>query len=372
MGRLVRGYLLAQWPRMALLGTLGVTGIGLDVFNPQVMRHFVDGALGAAALPALLSLGGLYLGIAIASQLVSVGEAYVAEVAAWIATNELRADLTAHLLRLDLAFFHRRPPGELIDRVDGDVSRLASFLSDMAVIVIGNVLLVAAIVVALFLQDWLAGLAFALFCLVTILWLRPLVGRAVPRLTARRQAEADLLGFMEERLGATEDLRANGAAAYAMTGLHERQRLQFRVARRAARVAILWPASVQGLMGLGLAMALALGAFLYLNHRATLGGALALVAYMQMLRSPLMGITAQFQEFEEALTCTRRVAALFEERSAITDGEADLLGTAPSVEFADVSFAYGEGEEALRSLSFGSSQVSASAWWAERGAARRH
>ena len=102
---------------------------------------------------------------------------------------------------------------------------------------------------------------------------------------------------------------------------------------------ILWPASVQGLMGIGLAMALALGAFLYTNHRTTLGGALVLVAYMQMLRSPLMGITAQLQELEEALTCVRRVAALFEERSAITDGGRDLPRKALSVEFAEVSFA---------------------------------
>ncbi len=352
MRRLLASYLLPQWPRMTLLGVLSTAGFGLDVLNPQVMRRFVDGALAADALPSLLKLGGLYLGIALASQLVSVVEAYVAEVAAWTATNELRADLTLHLLGLDLAFFHRHPPGELIDRVDGDVSRLASFLSDMAVIVIGNVLLVAGIVVALCLQDWLAGVAFALFCLVAILWLRPLVGRAVPRLTARRQAEADLLGFLEERLGATEDLRANGAAPYAMTGLHERQRVQFRVARAAARITILWPASVQGLMGFGLAMALGLGAFLYINHRTTLGGALVLVAYMQMLRSPLMGITAQFQEFEEALTCIRRIAALLEERSATVDGAGDLPMAAPSVEFADVSFAYGDGEDALRSLSF--------------------
>jgi len=352
MRRLLARYLLPQWPRVTLLGVLSTAGIGLDVLNPQVMRRFVDGALAAQALPSLLNLGALYLGIAITSQLVSVAEACVAEVAAWTATNRIRADLTAHLLRLDLAFFHEHPPGELIDRVDGDVSRLASFLSDMAVIVIGNVLLVAGIVIALFLQDWLAGLAFALFCLVTMLWLRPLVGRALPRLTARRQTEADLLGFLEERLGATEDLRANGAVAYALTGLHERQRVQFGAARRAARVTILWPASVQGLMGLGLALALALGAFLYTNHRTTLGGALVLVSYMQMLRAPLMGITAQFQEFEEAVTCVRRIAALFEERSAITDGAGDLLGTALSVEFADVSFAYGDAEEVLRSLSF--------------------
>ena len=93
MRRLPASYLLPQWPRMTLLGALSTAGIGLDVLNPQVMRSFVDGALAADALPSLLNLGGLYLAIALASQLVSVVEAYVAEVAAWTATNELRADL---------------------------------------------------------------------------------------------------------------------------------------------------------------------------------------------------------------------------------------------------------------------------------------
>src|SRR5262249_40641542 len=87
MRRLLARYLLPQWRGVTLLGVLSTAGIGLDVLNPQVMRRFVDGALAAQALPSLLNLGALYLGIAITSQLVSVAEAYVAEVAAWTATN---------------------------------------------------------------------------------------------------------------------------------------------------------------------------------------------------------------------------------------------------------------------------------------------
>jgi ABC-type multidrug transport system fused ATPase/permease subunit len=352
MRRLLAHYALPQWPRVALLGLLSFGGIGLDVLNPQVMRRFVDGALGGDAMPVLLGLGGIYLAIAVSSELLWIGESHLAQLAAWTATNELRAEATAHLLRLDLRYFHRHPPGELIDRIDGDVTRLAGFLSDMAVMVVGQSLLAVGILAALFWQDWVAGLAFAIFCTVAVLCLRPLVGQAAPLVLEGRKAGADILGYLEERLGATEDLRANGAVAYAMGGLRDRLAAQFGTVRRARSVLIRWPASVQGLMGLGLAMALALGAVLYVNHRATVGSALVLVAYMQMLRAPLMNISSQFQGFEETLASVRRICEVLDESSEIAGGSAHLTSAPPALQFVDVSFSYEDGGEGLRDLSF--------------------
>ncbi len=49
---------------------------------------------------------------------------YVGDGVAWDATNDLRADLVLHLLKLDLGFHNARTPGELIERVDGDVGQL--------------------------------------------------------------------------------------------------------------------------------------------------------------------------------------------------------------------------------------------------------
>ena len=104
MRRLLAHYMLPQWPRVALLGLLSFSGTGLDVLNPQVMRRFVDGAVAGDAMPVLLGLGGIYLAIAVSSELLWIGESHLAQLAAWTATNELRAEATAHLIRLDLRY----------------------------------------------------------------------------------------------------------------------------------------------------------------------------------------------------------------------------------------------------------------------------
>ncbi|HCI80495.1 MAG TPA: ABC transporter ATP-binding protein, partial [Ktedonobacter sp.] len=65
----------------------------------------------------------------ILGQIVAIGEAYIAENVGLTATNQLRADLMLHCLRLDPVFYTTHTPGELIERVDGDVHKLSNFFS---------------------------------------------------------------------------------------------------------------------------------------------------------------------------------------------------------------------------------------------------
>ena len=51
-----------------------------------------------------------------------------ATVTAWGTTNELRLRMTRHVLGLDHEFHRRHTPGELIQRVDGDVTSVSDFL----------------------------------------------------------------------------------------------------------------------------------------------------------------------------------------------------------------------------------------------------
>jgi ABC-type multidrug transport system fused ATPase/permease subunit len=50
-----------------------------------------------------------------------------------------------HCLRLDLPFHKTHTPGELIERIDGDVTLLANFFSQFTINILGNALLVAGI-----------------------------------------------------------------------------------------------------------------------------------------------------------------------------------------------------------------------------------
>ena len=129
---------------LLLAGILAAT-IAMQLATPLVAGRFIDAAIGAGAMEYVLALALLTMVLALLGQGIAVAETWVAERMSWGATNALREDLAAHLLRLDATFHHAHTPGELIERVDGDVGTLARFFSRFTVYVIGNVLLMAGV-----------------------------------------------------------------------------------------------------------------------------------------------------------------------------------------------------------------------------------
>jgi ATP-binding cassette subfamily B protein/ATP-binding cassette subfamily C protein len=149
---------------------------------------------------------------------------YLSENIAWRATNVLRADLADHCLRLDLSFHNARTPGEMIERLDGDVTALSNFFSQFLFYIVGSVALLVGILVLLFREDWRVGLAISIFAVLALAILIRFRDISVPHWTAERQASAELFGFLEERLSGTEDIRSNGAEAYIMRRFYELMR----------------------------------------------------------------------------------------------------------------------------------------------------
>jgi len=48
-------YLRPQWARVLLLALLILLSIGLQLFNPQIIRYFIDATQQAGASPALVA-----------------------------------------------------------------------------------------------------------------------------------------------------------------------------------------------------------------------------------------------------------------------------------------------------------------------------
>src|SRR5262245_55694728 len=151
-------YLRPQRWRVALLATLLLTSIGLQLANPQLLRYFIDTAQAGGEMRRLFTAVGLFIGIALLTQLFSLGATYVSEIVAWSATNDLRSDLTLHCMRLDLTFHKAHTPGELIERIDGDVTAMANFFSQFVIRVVGNVILMFGVLIVLLIEDYRIGL----------------------------------------------------------------------------------------------------------------------------------------------------------------------------------------------------------------------
>jgi ATP-binding cassette subfamily B protein len=339
---LFRRYVAPQWRRTALLAALILASIGLQLLGPQLLRAFIDSAIAGAALESLATLALAFVAVALATQLLTAWSQYVGEDLGWTATNALRADLALHCLRLDLTFHKARTAGELIERIDGDVTALATFFSRFVVNVLGNLLLLVGVLVAVAREDLRAGLALTLFAAVAILLMAgPLRTFAVKYWGRMREVTAQMFGFLGERLAGTEDIRSSGAETHVMNGLAMHHRAWLAARRQASYAGtVLWSTSIL-LFAVGSAIAFGVGAYLWSLGAITLGTVYLLFHYTDMLRRPIEQLRRELEDMQRAVASVGRVNELLRTESRLPEGRGAPIPAGPlAVELDAVSFAY--------------------------------
>ncbi|HLZ55588.1 MAG TPA: ABC transporter ATP-binding protein, partial [Ktedonosporobacter sp.] len=346
-------YLKPQWARAFLMAALLLASIGLQLANPQILRSFIDTATSDSSITPLIVAGALFVGLSLLNQAVSIGATYLSENVAWTATNQLRADLIAHCLTLDLAFHKARTSGELIERIDGDVDTLSNFFSQAVVYLLGNILLIVGILVLLFYEDWRVGLALSIFALFALFVLTCLRTYAIRFWTEERQQDAEFFGFLGEQLAGTEDVRANGATGYVMRRFYQLLQRWYPIQRIASLSGyMMWIASLV-VFAIGNALALALGAYLWSTKNISLGTVYLIFYYTNLLNTPMEQIRTQLQQLQQAGAGIERVKQLFQTQTTISDGKGvPLPAEALSVLFHDVSFGYNADDPILQHLDF--------------------
>ncbi len=348
---LLMTYLRPQWLKTCLMVLCLLTGVGLQLLNPQIIGYFINTLTTHGPVSALLAAGGVYILAAVLNQGISVAGTYFSQYVAWTATNQLRSDLVRHCLSLDMGFHKTHTSGEMIERIDGDVDALSNFFSQFAVNLMSNLLLLLVMLALFFIISWLVGvvmLAFALFALALLSYLR---GRSIPFWGEQRRMSATYYGFISERLHGLEDIRANGADQAVMRSYYQVLRNWLPINNPTIRISAQMGISMLFLYVCGTALALGLGLYLWGLHAISLGTVYVLFAYTNALAQPLDAIQEEMQDLQQAEACIQRIETLLHIPSALPDSGTTMLPTGPlSVELRDVAFGYKEDEPVLHAL----------------------
>ncbi|GLV53409.1 helicase [Dictyobacter sp. S3.2.2.5] len=349
--RLLIRYLGPRWPWMVLLTIILCATIAVQVATPLVTSYFIDQAISDGDLNKLILLALLTMGLALVGQGLAVAETYVAESVSWTATNMLRADLIEHLLQLDAWFHTSHTPGELIERVDGDVATLARFFSRFVVYVLGNGALLLGVLGLLYYVDWRVGLGLSAFVVLAMAIMLRIRAAATPSWTAERQANADFYGFLGEYLAGLQDIRSSGAGAFVMRRCAELMQAWLAITRKAQMWGYGLGATSLGMFALGTATALAVSAILFRSGTLTIGMIYLIFQCTEMLRQPTEQIRNEIQDLQQADASMTRVEALLNTTPRVFDGPGAELPAGPlSVELDGVSFHYSEDAPVLRDV----------------------
>jgi len=344
-------YLAPLRGKVIVLALLLLGSIGLQLAIPLILRTFIDAAVARSAVSGMLTAGIAYLVAGIVNQFLDAGASYLGTDVGWSATNRLREELSAHLFSLDMGFHNDTTPGEMIERVDGDVTAVSEFISRFLVRLVAAGVLLTGVIIVCWFESPLLGASITVYVILVVALLFRLRKLAVAAAEEERETSARLYGFIEERLAGIDDIRALGAGRFTMNRFVPVMRDFYTRTSIAWRKRVVVWVTANTAFWAGDGLALMVGVWLTVEGSITVGTAFLILQYVQLVRSPIEQMTQELQELQKAAGGIIRIDQIRQLGSSIAGGDADLASGPLSVQFDHVSFAY-EDRGVLDDVSF--------------------
>lgn len=336
-----------------MIALLIFINVGIKVINPQIIRYYLDSVQSVTDLSVITNAALLFIGMAIIQEIIYIVNVYFSVDLAWITTNNLRFDLFKHTSNLDMTFHNQYKPGEMIERVDGDVNALSNFLSVFSLMIISNVLLIGGILFAILRENLLIGGSFTLLVVISLFLMIKTRLFAINEWKETRQATSDLMGFIEERLGGVEDIKANAAEERVYQKYHEYAKYEYDMTNKSVLRSRITTVVTFFTIGMGMTLVYSLGIPQVQDRSLSLGSLYLYTYYFSLLLDPIFQILRQIQQLQQADASIDRVNELFALKSILVDeGKGGLVDGPAEVEFKNLSFAYNEADYVLKNINF--------------------
>jgi len=313
----------------------------LEAAGPLLGKYFIDHVL----LPrhfeltqVVLLLGGILLAGSMGSIVRYTQLTRLAGVA-MRSVRRLREEVYGHVMRLPMAFFDKAITGQLVSRVTNDTEQVKNLYVQVLFVMLDSSIVVVGAFVAMAWLDWrLMLIVLTLVPAVVVIvwfyqrWSAPAVSRA-------RQKRSDINAQMSESIAGMAVLQANNAQTRFQAKFDQTnaEHLSARVGEMRVNAWLLRP-----MLDLINVMLLAAVIYSFGNIETTvleIGVLYAFVSYLGRVVDPLIQITLQFGQLQQAIVSAARVDALLQEHRPAAISGPDRISRG-AVSIRDLSFGY--------------------------------
>jgi len=322
----------------------------LTIAQPFLLKLAIDEGIVPGDLDRLSQLTVAYLG--------AVGVAYVMELTYSIAMShaslrtitDLRRVIVQHTLSRSQAFFDRQPVGRLLTRATGDLEALGDTLTEGAITVVLDALLVVGILIAMFVLH--PGLTMVMLAVAPALILvLEALRRGLRRLYHEvRESLSELNAYVAERLTGVRIVQLYSDEARTLVELDERLgRYRRATVRTNTRDAMLY-AVVDGISSVCVALMLWYGAGEVVRGAVSAGLLVAFIDYLGKLFRPIQEFSQKVAIVQRASASLEKIFDLLDDTTAISSGAAVASPLGGALRLENLRFAYGDGPEVLRGV----------------------
>ncbi|MBI5831514.1 MAG: ABC transporter ATP-binding protein [Armatimonadetes bacterium] len=340
-----------QWPRVGAAMLLSYVVAGLNLTLPVFYSRLTDDVLrppDGSQAQQVHALFVITIGMVVVLLVRRVAQSVSSFLAASVTQRmavDVRRDVYVHLQRLRLGFYDDQRTGALVSNITNDITAIQFLLHDGMVQVFTAPVVVVGAAALVFWRDWLLGTAaFAVFpVLYAVLALSS--GR-IRDLSDRNQTVLSRLTtqFIES-VANVRIVRAFCRTEYETSRFVEANdaSLDMRLINIRAMSVVEFVAELVVL--LGFAGVLLLGGLRITSGQMSVGGLIAIVAYLGTMRSAVNAVSLAYSRYQQAVGAATRLLEVLAEPlptpvACYTEPPAQWLG---ALSIRHLSFAYPDG-----------------------------
>ncbi|HEX5368337.1 MAG TPA: ABC transporter ATP-binding protein [Dehalococcoidia bacterium] len=356
-GRVVRRLLVYMKPYTLLLTVvlvIVVVAALLQTVGPFIVKDAVDNQIQAGRTDRLGMLVLVYLGTLIGVFVLFFIQAVMITYVSQRVMMDMRLELFTHVQKMSIAFFDRNPVGRLVTRMTNDVATIEQVLQQGVIEALYDVLVLVAIVGAMFILDWRLAIAMMIFVPGLVYFVRMFAVALRDTFRAQRVWLARLNAFLNENITGMAVIQLFNRQKHNLDRFDERNRGYLRWNLRATMYFAAFEPTVVMFNAVTTAAIIWYGGGRVVHDALTLGTLIAFLQYMQRFFWPVRELSERLTNMQEALASCERIFNVLDQPEEIVD-EASALGLGEvegRVEFDHVWFAYDGENWVLRDVSF--------------------
>ncbi len=328
---------------------------GLEALGPLIAKFLIDNYLlpRNAQIPEIAALlaGALVAGMAASSlrylQLVRLAGLAMRSV------QRVREGVYAHVLRLPMSFFDRAITGQLVSRVTNDTEAVKTLYVQVLFVMLDSLIVLTGAMIAMLWLDWRLMLIVAALVPAVVVIVTVYQRLSAPAVTRTRELRSDLNAQMAESIAGMPVLQASNATASFQERFFALNEAHYQSRQRELRANAWLLRPVLDLLNVVL-LAVVIWVFGTRGHGAALsalevGVLYAFINYISRVVEPLIQITMQFSQLQQAMVGAARVHALLKEAEAPVAADHGRVSRG-AIAIEQLDFAYQPGRTVLHDI----------------------
>ena len=221
LGRLM-AYAKPYWKSLLLV--LVITGVSIvySLVSPLLVGHIEEMVSGEFRLSELFAVVAVYAALLIVSVICTYFQAIILQRTGQRILSQIRLDLFAKIEQLSHQQFHNMPVGKLVTRITNDPNSISYMVTNIAVTLVKNVMVVVGVLVAMLILNY--ALTLMVLCFVPFLVLFTYIFRKFSRTVHRGVTDAttDINTYLSENLSGMKITQIFGQESAKMDQFQQR------------------------------------------------------------------------------------------------------------------------------------------------------